>query len=81
LNSDEYRALFVNDPRTPQASVMLFLNSAARAHEANDPLMAPSLIEKAVQVLEAGATRHYYSKADIAPIVRYIEKMAPKEGS
>jgi hypothetical protein len=44
LNSDEYRPVFMNDPRTPQASVMQFLNSAARAYEAEDPAMAESLM-------------------------------------
>jgi hypothetical protein len=81
LNSDEYRTLFTNDPRTPQVSIMGFLNTAARAYEAKNPAMADSLIERAVEVLETGVTKHYYSKADIAPIVSYIEKTVPKSGS
>ena len=81
LNSDEYRTLFTNDPRTPQVSIMQFLNTAARAYEARNPAMAESLIERAVEVLETGVTKHYYSKADIAPILSYIEKTIPKSGS
>ena len=81
LNSDEYRTLFTNDPRTPQVSIMQFLNTAARAYEAKNPAMAESLIERAVEVLETGVTKHYYSKADIAPILSYIEKAVPKSGS
>jgi hypothetical protein len=81
LNSDEYRTLFTNDPRTPQVSIMGFLNTAARAYETKNPAMADSLIERAVEVLKTGVTKHYYSKADIEPIVSYIEKTVPKSGS
>jgi hypothetical protein len=81
LNSDEFRPIFMNDPRTPQESIMRFLNSAARAYEANNPAMAESLIERAMEVLETGVSKHYYSKADVAPIVSYIEAVVPKEGS
>jgi hypothetical protein len=71
LNSEEYRAIFTNDPRTPQESVMRFLNNAARAYEGKNPAMAESLIKRAVGVLEAGVSKHYYSEADVAPIVSY----------
>ena len=81
LNSDEYRTLFTNDPRTPQVSIMQFLNTAAHAYEAKNPAMAESLIERAAEVLETGVTKHYYSKADIAPILSYIEKAVRKSGS
>lgn len=77
LNSDEYRATFVNDPRAPQESVMRFLKSAARAYDAKNPAMAESFIDKAVRVLETGVSKHYYSEADIAQIVSFIEEAAP----
>ena len=81
LNSNESRPIFMNDPRAPQESVMRFLSRAARAYEAKNPAMAESLIERAVEVLEAGVTKHYYSKADIAPIVSYIEEAIPDSAS
>ena len=52
---------------------MQFLKTAAHAYEAKNPAMAESLIERAVEVLETGVTKQYYSKADIAPILSYIE--------
>ena len=73
--------MFMNDPRTPQTSIMRFLNRAARAYEAKNSALAESLIKRAVEVLGTGVTKHYYSKADIAPIVSYIEKVVPKSGS
>ena len=78
LNSDEYRAMFVNDPRTPQESVMRFLKRAARAYDAKNPAMVGSFIDKAVGVLKTGVSKHYYSEADIAQIVSFIEEAAPK---
>ena len=60
---------------------MQFLKTAAHAYEAKNPAMAESLIERAVEVLETGVTKQYYSKADIAPILSYIEKAVRKSGS
>ena len=73
--------MFVNDPRTPQVSIMRLLNKAARVYEAKNPAMAESLIERAVEVLENGVIKHYYSQADIAPIMSYIEKAVRKIAS
>jgi hypothetical protein len=81
LNSEEYRSIFMNDPRAPQQSVMRFLKDAARAYEAQNPAMAESLIERAMEVLENGVAKHYYSKAEVEPIVSYIEAATPKKKS
>jgi hypothetical protein len=77
LSKKEYRYLFANDPRTPQASILHLLNQAARAQAANQELMAQDFAKQALSVLEEGVRRHYYSEQDVAPIIKRIQEQIP----
>ncbi|HEU4635409.1 MAG TPA: hypothetical protein VFS41_04475 [Edaphobacter sp.] len=77
LNKKDYRPLFMNDPRTPQASVLNLLSRAAEAAKAGDEALAQDLVHQAVDVLEDGVRRHYYEQSDIQPLLDYITQHAP----
>lgn len=77
LSKKEYRSLFANDPRTPQASILRLLNQAARAQAAHKELMAQDLAKEALDVLRDGVRKHYYSKQDVAPLIKHIEEQIP----
>ncbi len=77
LSKKEYRYVFANDPRAPQASILRLLNQAARAHAANKELMAQDFAKQALAVLQEGVRRHYYSEQDVAPIVKRIQEQIP----
>lgn len=77
LNKDEYRWVFVNDPRMPQATVMWILDQAAAAYEAGNVATAEDLVRRAIGVLEQGAERNYYSHSDIEPILSSIREHRP----
>jgi hypothetical protein len=77
LLKPEYRAVFLNDPRAPQAPVLHMLNRAAVAYDAHDITLAQDMVQRAIQVLEEGVRKQYYSKADIAPIISSIQKHVP----
>jgi hypothetical protein len=77
LNKKDYRPLFLNDPRTPQASVLRLLNEAAMAAEAGNDALAQDLAHRAIGVFEEGVRRHYYEPSDIEPLLNYIKQHAP----
>src|SRR5579884_3862808 len=77
LNKADYRAVFLNDPRTPQTSVLRFLNRAAVAAEAGNSGLAAELKQQAIGVLEEGVHKRYYDETDIAPIINYINQHVP----
>lgn len=77
LNKKDYRPLFMNDPRTPQASVMSLLSRAARAAESGNEALAQDLVHRAIDVLEDGVRRHYYEQSEIQPLLDYIKQQAP----
>ncbi len=77
LYKKEYRSVFMNDPRTPQASVLKLLNRAAAAYEAKNMQLAEQFVREAIGVLEQGITKNYYGQADIEPIVNFIKQHAP----
>jgi hypothetical protein len=77
LNKKDYRAVFANDPRTPQESVLRLLDRAASAYEAKNATLAAELVREAMEVLKAGVRRNYYSDADIQPILNFIEQHTP----
>lgn len=77
LNKKDYRPLFLNDPRTPQASVLSLLGRAATAAEAGNDALAQDLVHRAIDVLEDGVRRHYYEQSDIDPLLSYIKQHAP----
>lgn len=77
LLKKDYRYVFVNDPRTPQASVLRLLNQAARALEAKDSALAEKLAREAIGVLEEGVRKHYFSESDIEPITKFIREHTP----
>jgi hypothetical protein len=77
LLKKEYWMIYANDPRTPQNEVLHLLNRAARAQEANDPVLARELVREAFDVLEEGVRRHYYTQSDIEPIVSYLRHHVP----
>ena len=51
LSKREYRYVFANDPRTPQASIVRLLNQAARAQAAQKDTLAKDLATQAVDIL------------------------------
>ncbi len=77
LLKPEHRAVFLNDPRAPQAPVLRTLNRAAIAHDAHNPTLAQAMVQEAIQILEDGVRRQYYSEADIAPVISSIQKHIP----
>jgi hypothetical protein len=77
LLKKDYRYVFGNDPRTPQASVLRLLNRAALAYEANDTAQAEQLVRDALNVFDEGIRRHYFSRSDIEPIVEFIRRHTP----
>ena len=81
LLKKEYRYVLGNDPRTPQASVLKLLNRAAAAYEAKNIEHAKELIEEALEVLTDGVRSHYYSHADVAPILKFIREHSPVQTS
>ena len=81
LFKKDYRQVFLNDPRTPQASVLTLLNQAAAAYNANEPATARDLVNEAIGILEDGVRRHYYSKSDIEPITSFIHQHVPVQTS
>jgi hypothetical protein len=73
--------VFLNDPRTPQASVLTLLNEAAAAYNANERATAQDLVNEAIGVLEDGVRRHYYTDSDIEPITAFIRQHVPVKTS
>ena len=81
LFKKDYRQVFLNDPRTPQASVLTLLNQAAAAYNANERATAQDLVNEAIGILEDGVRRHYYTKSDIEPITSFIRQHVPVKAS
>ncbi|MEW6247726.1 MAG: hypothetical protein AB1555_13600 [Nitrospirota bacterium] len=80
LYKQEYRSVFMNDPRTPQASVLKLLNRAAAAYEAKNMQLAEQFVREAIGVLEQleqGVVKNYYAQSDIEPIVNFIKQHVP----
>jgi hypothetical protein len=77
LLKKEYRYVFGNDPRTPQASVLRLVNRAAMAYQFNDTAQAEQLVHEALNVLDEGVRRHYFLRSDIEPIVDFIRRHTP----
>ena len=77
LLKPEYRAVFLNDPRAPQAPVLRMLNRAAIAYDAHNPTLAEEMVRQAMQILEDGVRKQYYSEGDIAPVISSIQKHIP----
>jgi hypothetical protein len=77
LYKQDYRSVFMNDPRTPQASVLKLLNRAATAYEAKNMQLAEQFVREAIGVLEQGVTKNYYAQSDIEPIVNFIKQHVP----
>ncbi|MBA5866817.1 MAG: hypothetical protein GDA67_09020 [Nitrospira sp. CR1.3] len=77
LFKKDYRYVYANDPRTPQAVVLRKLNQAAKAYEAKDHALAQQLVREALAVFEEGVRKHYYSQSDIDPIVTFIRQHVP----
>ena len=77
LNKKEYRTVFLNDPRTPQASVLRLLNRAAIAHDAKDDALARQLAREALEVFENGVRKNYYTQDEVQPITSFIKQHIP----
>jgi hypothetical protein len=77
LNKKEHRAVFLNDPRTPQASILRLLNRAAIAHEARNEALAQQLVREALEVIENGVRKSYYTQEDVQPITSFIKQHVP----
>jgi hypothetical protein len=68
LLKKEYWMIYANDPRAPQNEVLHLLNRAAKAQEANDPVLARELVREAFGVFEEGVRRHYYTQSTLNPL-------------
>lgn len=77
LSKAEYQAVFLNDPRTPQASVLRLLNRAAIAQQAEQENLARELAQQAIDVLEEGVQKHYYEQADVKPLIDSLTQRIP----
>jgi hypothetical protein len=77
LFKEEYRAVFLNDPRTPQISVLKLLNNAALAYEAKNPVLAEGFVREALEVIQEGVRKHYFSQSDVDPIISFIKQAVP----
>lgn len=77
LYKKDYRWVFLNDPRIPQASVVRLLNRAAVAHEAKNDELARELVGEAIEVIEEGIRKNYYSREDVRPIISFIKQHVP----
>jgi hypothetical protein len=77
LNKKDYRAVFLNDPRAPQASVLRLLNRAAMAYNAKNAALSEELVREALEVFEEGVRKHYYTAEDIKPIISAIRQRTP----
>jgi hypothetical protein len=77
INKEDYRAVFMNDPRTPQVVVMKLLNRAAAALEGGNAQLAEQLVREAIDVLDQGARKNYFTPSDIEPIKSFIRHHAP----
>jgi hypothetical protein len=77
LLKKEYWMIYANDPRTPQKEVLRLLNLAAKAQEANDPVLAQQLAREALGVFDEGVRRHYYEQTDIEPLTTYVRQHLP----
>ncbi len=49
----------MNDPRTPQTSVLRLSNQVAAAYEAKNAKLAVQFIREAIGVLEQGVAKNY----------------------
>ncbi len=79
LNKKDYRWVFANDPRTPQASIIKFLNEAAKAYQAGNKMMGQQLVRRAITVLEEGVDKGYYSMPDLKPVLSAIRHHTPEK--
>ena len=77
LMKEQYRRLWSNDPRSPQAAVMYLLDDSAKALVAHSDAMARDFVRRALNVLEEGISKGYYSQSDVDPIITYIKAHAP----
>lgn len=81
LLKKEYRMVYANDPRSPQHVALRLLNEAAKAQEANNPVLAQELAREALGVFEEGVRRHYYTWSEIEPVTTYIRQHMPIKSS
>jgi len=81
LYKQDYWMVFMNDPRTPQPTVLHLLNRATIAYEAKSPQLAKDLVNEALEVLQDGVRRHYFSQADVDPIITYIKQHVPVQSA
>jgi hypothetical protein len=76
----KFRNIFMNIPGgSPQSTILALLNEAAVGLENGEPDYARHLVRKAVNVLDRGAGRGWYTESDIQPIQAMILKYA-KQG-
>lgn len=73
LRKDRFKNVFMNQPfGCDQCRVIEFLNHAADALENDNPKLAKSFVQRALNVFENGLDRGWYEEADIRPIKRLI---------
>lgn len=77
LFKQDYRPIFLNDPRAPQASVLKLLNQAAMAFNEKNEALGEQFVREAIEVLETGAAKHYYERSEVEPLITFIKQHAP----
>lgn len=79
LAHERYRSLFVNDPRAPLTAILTHLNQAAQALKENRRTLGKEYIRQALEVLEKGVSRGYYTRGSIEPLKGEILVRVPAD--
>jgi hypothetical protein len=75
LEREPYRDVLVNAPGEPPNPVVVrYLNSAARALQAGNKLLAQSYIDRTIGIFDSGVLRGHYSRSDVDPIKKLIRE-------
>lgn len=73
LRSNEFKNLFINAPGgAPQGAILRYLNHAADALGTGDKEAAKDFIAQALDVVDNGVRRGWYSRSDVEPLRNMI---------
>ena len=71
---DSHQTVLMNDPRSPQFSVVEMLNRAAVEMKNDNVALGKDYVDRAIAILEEGVRKGYYSEEDIRPLVSMIKE-------
>lgn len=79
LRSDQFKNLFINAPGgAPHAAILRHLNNAAEALNQGNKDAARDFVDKALNVVDNGIQKGWYSRSDVAPLRNMIVAKADK---